>query len=275
MRIEFPILNSLHFVKNEGALQYYATPYFMQRRGYVQAFEPADSIEFQMWVESGTNEVFTFTITNFATKLYTTYTLSSFVLGAYRVYYFSLPIINQAYGIYKGEIKISNTLVAVCEYFEIRPDLHDTHIKLTYGNSVNKNYIFNQYTTNLTLNVEGGVLPQDIEIGSNDIIFTSQIQQPKTLSSYPVKVEKFTFGTSVGLPNWLGEKINNVFGLSSVYIDRQKYSKFEGAKIEKNDIANTAFAVYKLQLVKNETQTFGVINFASGSFDDSFDESFD
>lgn len=76
--------------------------------------------------------------------------------------------------------------------------------------------------------VEGCFLPQEVQFIHDTEIFRDQRYTPKTLSSIPYEQKKLTIGGGMGVPNWVGRKLNHIFSLSEVYVDDVKMVRGDG-----------------------------------------------
>ncbi len=112
------------------------------------------------------------------------------------------------------------------------------------------------------IRIEGGMKSDGLQPGGKFTMFQDIDFNSVMLNSQPYNVEKFTFGGSYGIPNHLADKLNRVFGLSDVTIDGVKYSRNEGAKLERSGDADYPLAGWSLDLVKSENpygETFTTI----------------
>lgn len=105
------------------------------------------------------------------------------------------------------------------------------------------------------IRVEGGMKSEGLQPGGKFTMFQDMAYNSVMLNSQPYNVEKWTFGGSYGIPNWLADKINRVFGLSNVTIDNVQYSRNEGAKMERTGETDYPLAGWAIDLVKTDNPT--------------------
>jgi len=106
---------------------------------------------------------------------------------------------------------------------------HDANMfDALFLNSVSNEYFY--------VRVVGGYKYSDITPASKDEIFIDMNQQSTQLDVRPYDLYKFTFGDCAGLPFWMIEIVRYAIGLNEIYFDNIRFCKFEGAKLEKEQI---------------------------------------
>lgn len=95
-------------------------------------------------------------------------------------------------------------------------------------------------------------LPADAAFQSENQTFRDQNGTLHQLSATPYETRVLTVGggvSTVGVPNWVGRKVNKLLACSAVTIDGTTYARSEGANIERTDIAdNWPQYFYKITL---------------------------
>lgn len=112
---------------------------------------------------------------------------------------------------------------------------HENTMLINYSCSRNKfDSIFRtpEYAYSFNLRVDGGIKTSDISYNSDDVFYSSQARTTYLLDAIPYTVRKYTFGNSLGMPNWMAEKINRIFGCDDIKIDNVSVVKNDGAKLE-------------------------------------------
>lgn len=112
----------------------------------------------------------------------------------------------------------------VCSYFCIsdREELKNTVlINYTHYRNDYDTIFINQDGMNRTFNfrIEGGFYPGDKEQSVENEMFRDQRFNPYQLSADTYEVSALTIGTKKGVPQWVGNKINNIFKLSDILVD--------------------------------------------------------
>lgn len=89
--------------------------------------------------------------------------------------------------------------------------------------------------------VEGVWMPTDVSFKADSQEFRDQNGAFHQLSSQPYETRILTIGggsSTVGVPNWVGRKVNKFLSCSSLNIDGVNYVRSEGSAVEKTDIAD-------------------------------------
>jgi hypothetical protein len=124
----------------------------------------------------------------------------------------------QTPGIYRFELT-SGPADPIGAYFSIKKpeDLKHT-ILVSYTHRKNE---FDAIFINKTFNfrIEGGIYPGEIKQAIENEIFRDQRFSPVQLSAIPYEVRTLVIGSTEGVPQWAGNKINHILSLSNVTID--------------------------------------------------------
>jgi hypothetical protein len=102
------------------------------------------------------------------------------------------------------------------------------------------------------IRLEGGLKSDGVTPGGKFDMFQDIEYQSTVLRSTAYNVEKWTFGDGAGIPNWLADKLNRIFGLTSVKINQVEYSRNEGAKMSRSGDADYPLAGWEVELVKSD-----------------------
>ena len=148
---------------------------------------------------------------------------------------------------------------------------HDANMfDALFLNSVSNEYFY--------VRVVGGYKYSDITPASKDEIFIDMNQQSTQLDVRPYDLYKFTFGDCAGLPFWMIEIVRYAIGLNEIYFDNIRFCKFEGAKLEKEQIDSDNYPLcsYSIDMQKipqdyaiefDDTQYTSPIDTLFGSFE--------
>lgn len=77
--------------------------------------------------------------------------------------------------------------------------------------------------------VEGGIYQANAKQNVDNETFRDQLSSLHQLSAFPYEVNVLTIGNSNGVPQWVGNKINYIFSLSSVYVNNKETVRSEGS----------------------------------------------
>ncbi len=186
--------------------------------------------------------------------------------GSYYVYEWSSPL-PPAYpiapyltaGIYFLKLEIQDSTGTIQFYSEpIKLQAPGAEIlKIIYTHDQNEfDTLFTDQiidTVSFLLRIEGGMKSEGLQPGGKFTMFQDQDYNSVMLQSQPYNVEKFVFGPSVGVPNHIADKLNRIFGLSTVTINDIQYSRNEGAKMERNGETEYPLAGWSIDLIKSDS----------------------
>ena len=109
--------------------------------------------------------------------------------------------------------------------------------------------------------VEGSFLPQDYSFESQSENFRDQRHVAKSLSGYPIEKKTLSIGGGFGVPRWVASLINNIFSLSSVYVNGEKMVRDEGGSVEMTLIHNDyPLYIYKITLETSDEIADAIIS---------------
>jgi hypothetical protein len=125
--------------------------------------------------------------------------------------------------------------VGTCFRIKEKEELKGT-VLLSYTHRKNEydTMFFNSDGTRKTFNfrVEGGIYPGDKTQHVENEVFRDQRFNPHQTSAMAYEVSVLTTGASDGVPQWVGNKINNIFLLSDVEVDGIRSVRNESAAVE-------------------------------------------
>lgn len=90
---------------------------------------------------------------------------------------------------------------------------------------------------------------------SIDTIYKDQVLNPQQVRSVPFNVWNLNIGGSLGIPDYLAEKIYGILGCSNLQVDEKYYVKNEGATMEPNEIENYPMRGWKIELLPKLNRT--------------------
>jgi hypothetical protein len=270
-KYKFPYLNPIRFHQvNIGDFAYNQIPSFEYKRGYNQVYFHTDLPYIQILSEVSNPFMKIEMLDVYGTVKWTWWPSNSgMTYDGWFVWhwisYFPYAIQTPS-GIYVLKITISDSDGTKLFYSEPinLVDSQENTLKLVYTHDQNEFDIrFLNTPFSFMMRVEGGVKSDGIAPGGKFTMFQDLDYQSVMLQSQPFNVEKYTFGDSYGIPNWMADKINRIFGLTTVKINDIQYSRNEGAKIERVGDSDYPLAGWTIDLVKTANPYSEQFEFAS------------
>lgn len=115
-------------------------------------------------------------------------------------------------------------------------------------NDWNTIFIDGETNYNFWIDVECGFIPRDGRDEQETDDFIEQDMLNDTVYGDGYKVDPLTIGGSMGVPNWLRNKLFRYFLCDNVTIDNEEVKRINGAKIEKIEDCENGLATYKIDL---------------------------
>jgi hypothetical protein len=84
--------------------------------------------------------------------------------------------------------------------------------------------------------------------GSKDTIYEDQLLNQTMITSIPYRVFDFILGGYKGVPPWFADKINRIFGCSTLSIDGRLYTKSDNASFELTELDGYPMGGYSIEL---------------------------
>lgn len=149
---------------------------------------------------------------------------------------------------------MGNGIKAISESIDVA-EVHPYTVLLEYTNSVNKdNIYFNNGLIVLKLRLEAQIMR--LKPGSKDTAYTDQVQNETLLRSYPYRIFRFIVSSYQGVPDWMIDKLNRIFGCSKILIDGKQFTKDDGAKWESVDTDLYPMSGWGIELRESKNRTF-------------------
>lgn len=222
---------------------------FQDKRYYCQPVQNTDPVYFQVVTNYGPiscklideeeQTVATATITLVSTGFYT---------APESCFSVEFDFTSIAKGCYQMVLTIGSGApkrILVSEPLHIDSNFENT-VLLQYGNTENKAGLIFENGEQFHCRVEG--ILADFQPGSNDSIFEDQTADLVTINSTPFRTWKLGLGNDIGLPDWLADRINRIFGCDAVLIDNKAFSKSEGQKMERTGDREYPFYGWQLEV---------------------------
>lgn len=137
--------------------------------------------------------------------------------------------------------KLNNTVLITYTHYR---DEYDT---IFVGDAGEKKY-FN-------LRIEGGIYPGDKKQEVSNEMFRDQYYAPHQLSAQSYEVSVLTVGTKKGVPQWVGNRVNNIFKLSEILIDGIETTRNDSSTPELIQVASYyPLYVFKMNIEQTDEE---------------------
>jgi len=172
-------------------------------------------------------------------------------------------LIGQPFDVYVANVAL-NSLAAGCYYLKITAgdplgtpivmrsewicvkDQHLRTVMIAYKNATNKDGVV--FEQGLVFNLRVDARIGNMTPGSKDTIYEDQILREVMIRSYAYRTFKFTISFAKGVPDYIIDKLNRIFGCSYITIDGKQFVKNEGAKWERAGQATYPMAGWSIDL---------------------------
>lgn len=223
---------------------------------YEQKFLSSDPITVQYAAEQGDFDLLlNFTVKNIATDE-TVYAAKTLVgqSDGYNIY--NLTFTGLEWGCYLAYFSINNADVEVAQ-FGVYESLPDTML-FEYGNTGDSNTTI--FAGKFCFRTEAQFYPQNEEYGLEKNDFRDADYYLSQLSANPSVRHGLTIGQTDGVPNWVANKLNQMFSLSDVLIgetegDRIQYTAADGESIKRGEVI-AGYPLYQFSITL-EKSDFG------------------
>jgi len=123
---------------------------------------------------------------------------------------------------------------------------------------------FEVSSSGLMYTVAGGVQTGATEFATDQTFFRDQRYRPNTLSANNTKTLTLTIGSPKGVPEYVGEIINNILSCDTVFLNGKRITRAEGSVPEVIPIAKSYpyvnFSV-DVEIIPTQTNVFNVHSF--------------
>jgi len=179
--------------------------------------------------------------------------------------------------LYKLDVELNGNLLSTT-FFKVTSEIEDT-ILFRYNHRINHyNTLFiNDGRLFFDFRVEGGFLYSEMQSLVESESFRQQSNSIVQLSALPYNKKTLTVGSRLGVPQWVGDKVNHILSLSDVRINGVKHTRSEGSAPELSVISEM-YPLYVFKVDVEEENTFAeMILGGSDGFDGDriFDATFD
>lgn len=225
---------------------------------YMQRLLPTDVIDIQCVTSGAYSGTLAVHLTDIAGKTLAVGTLNEIggLTGntAYEVLWGN-GVFPLATGSYCVRFRINGFDLAVAP-FRVVGELPDTVLFEVSNDEDEYNTIFADGRV-FHFRTEGVWMPGDVSFQSDSQEFRDQNGAFHQLSSRPYETRVLTIGggiSTVGVPNWVGRKVNQFLACSSLTVDGVGYVRAEGTTVERTDISDYwPQFLYKVTLEPSDT----------------------
>jgi len=119
----------------------------------------------------------------------------------------------------------------VSEWLDLK-EVHEDSILFEYKHNENDFDVVWETGIQMCFRVKGGFPPEKYKPGSNRTVFIDQPNNITQLGARSFSIWKLLLGDSFGLPQWVIERINQIFLCSEVLIDGLQFVANDGAEVE-------------------------------------------
>jgi hypothetical protein len=262
MILKLPFLNPVRFHDaTSGQFAIDIRPSFEVRRGYAQKFNISDFLYLQFHFQTAP-ATFTVYLMQFngltaTDSIADTISTSQILdINFSNLYSYELNYTFSTAGTYYLKAEITIGVQSYTLYSEpiLVKTSHANTIAIFYDNLVN-DYDFLFTTANcfgMMLRIEGGMKSDGLQPGGKFEMYHDLDYVSEQLNASVFNVEKWTFGPSAGMPNYMFDKLNRIFALSTSRIDGVEYVRNDGAKWERKGSDDYPLCGVTIDLVKKE-----------------------
>ena len=124
----------------------------------------------------------------------------------------------------------SHQQLFVSEWMSIEKE-HSNTVLIQYRNGKNKgDFIWEQFPVRPSFRVEGGI--GDLKFGGKHVVSDNVDFSPVLLSSNRWRSFELRLGNGSGVPDWVADKVDAIFGCDDVQIDGKGYQRDGSAMVE-------------------------------------------
>lgn len=207
-------------------------PDFYAQQNWHQPWLKADTIKLQLLSNYAPFSIELYTCTDeLVDTIAMSYVASSIELSALKSYEASIPLSGYAAGSYYFKLKCGSPVIDTfkSEAFTINDSLPYS-LLLEYSHEENDFDCVFENGLVFCLRIPGGIV--EYQPGSDRTVFIDQPRNITQLSGRSFIVEKLVVGDTYGVPNWVAQRVNEIFLADNVQTDGRRYVAAEGAKME-------------------------------------------
>lgn len=226
------------------------TPWQHLMTPFYQVWMNSDSINLQLITNAGTPTV---KLLNSCVGTVYTGTMTQKQNGTtdptFYIYEISVPLTGIDEGVYFMTIEsgISPNIISMISEPMFIASTQPNTLLIEY---VHKNYFQSMvFETGFIPSIRVKALLQLKQLMSKDTIYEDQILDEVMVRSKPFRIWDFKIGVETPIPDFMIDKVNRIFGCSSLKIDGREYTKNDGFKWEESDnVGYGSLKAYSIEL---------------------------
>lgn len=203
-----------------------------EERQYLQPWEKSDIIAFQALSNYAPHQLELYSCDGRQIDTFVlAYTASSIEPTGQKVYQATVALNGYDEGVYQFKIKAGNPVLEtyVSNFFSLKTKHEDTYLVEVTHDENDFDTVFEKGHI-CRLRVHGEI--REFQPGADRVLFVDQPRNMVQLSGKSFSTSKLIIGDSWGVPDYIIEKINNLFLCSNVLIDGMQWVGNEGARFE-------------------------------------------
>ncbi|HUR65469.1 MAG TPA: hypothetical protein VMZ03_03895 [Chitinophagaceae bacterium] len=209
-------------------------PNFIDPVEYLQPWQKNDIIPIPLLSNFGPHQLELYNCARDLVQAFVlTYKPSSIEGIGVKAYEAAISLSGYDEGVYYFLLKSGNPVIGILEseQFDIK-ELHENSILFQYKHDENDFDVVFETGIELRFRVHGGLT--EFTPVSDRTVFIDQPRNIVQLSGKSYYTQKLLIGDSLGVPQWVIERVNDIFLCSEVLIDGRQFVANEGAKVEAN-----------------------------------------
>jgi hypothetical protein len=203
-----------------------------EKKSYLQPWQKNDIIPFQILSNYAPHQLELYDCEgNQVASFVLAYVASSIEGTGQKVYEALVALNGYDEGVYQFKIKSGNPVIEtdIGNFFELKAK-HENTLLFEVTHDENDHDVVFETGIVMKLRVYGEI--GEFQPGSDRTIFINQRRSAVQLAGSSFSTEKLIIGDSWGVPDFMIEKINNLFLCSNVLIDGKQWVGNEGARFE-------------------------------------------
>jgi hypothetical protein len=152
----------------------------------------------------------------------------------YFVYEVAISLASLPTGYYQVVVKCGSPTqkTLLSEILYISDEINNT-VLLEYQNSSFYCNVLFETGIKFSYRVQGSI--HKFTPSSKDVVYQDQVLNQTVLSSRPFRQFKMSIGGATGVPDWVIDKLNFIFGCNQLSFDGKPFAKGEGSKWDANE----------------------------------------
>lgn len=224
--------NIAHFDESLFVHQIYD---FQEEKKYYQKFQTNDKIYFQVISDFGLVRA---RLINCEGEIISTATVEPILNNFYNIpkitYGCTINLTSVSTGYYYVQVLVGNGISQIKLISE--PIYVDTKIpnSILFEYKHRKNFYGSIFQNGETFSFRCEAIFTDFKPSVNSVVFEDQTANLVSLSATAFRSFELVIGDGYGVPDWVADKINRIFGCSTVLLDGKEFVRSDGSKMSRN-----------------------------------------